>query len=351
MFETIYYNYDFHKAILRINCQVHQEATDVFYRENLFVCFTISSPEFRLFLRGSENVLFLSHSDSMRHFGGCAMDIIHHCPERWTSTSFLLVNDQLPNLLRTLRAYSQQLDQSLAKGPFSVRLFEDFGRWSTETQPRSFPVPTRIQSLLEPFELLYGVESLDIKGAVDEDYKQSVIRSATQQEPTVAEIITAASAIKNRGDEAFRETQYNLALSLYTSALRDFQVNRHCFEYTGSLTTGEFSQMSTAHAVRSFPIRLHLCLAAALVKVCEYKRAIDHAKMALKQIVTREAPPEEWEGFEISADEIGRALFWIGMAQKGLGDFPSAKSSFRLALKYHPEELMEESGRLEAGLE
>lgn len=144
----------------------------------------------------------------------------------------------------------------------------------------------RIRTLLDPFKLLYEVESLEIIGKVNEEYKESVISSATQPEPTVAEIINVALAMKQRGDEAIRKRQFDLSLSLYTAAICELQVNRYWIESTGDLTTGEYAGMSTPHAVRMFKIRIHSSLAAALVKVGKYRRATDHAREAIIQIVS-----------------------------------------------------------------
>ena len=247
----------------------------------------------------------------------------HDCSCTGFSTC-LLVSDQLPNFLRLLRAYSQQGDRSFARGSFSVRIFYHFNQVATQYQPAFSSIHPRLRNLLDPFKLLYEVENLHIKGKVNEQYKQSVVSSATQPEPTVAEIINAASAIKIRGDEAFLKHEFDLALSLYTSALSEIQVNHYRLEYTGDLTTGDYAGMSTAHAVRTFKIRIHANLAAALVKVGEYRRATDHAREAIKQIITRQTPREEWQGLHVRAADGAKPFLWGGLAYEGLGDLNRA---------------------------
>ena len=288
------------------------------------------------------------------------MEINHYRPQPQTTdnghdcscTGFstcLLVSDQLPNFLRLLRAYSQQGDRDLARSSFSVRIFYHFNQGSTQYQPDVSSVNPRLRSLLDPFELLYEVEHLDIKGTVNEQYKQSIVSSATQPEPTVAEIINAASAIKIRGDEAFLKHEFDLALSLYTSALRQIQVNHYKIEYTGDLTTGAYAGMSTAHAVRTFKIRIHANLAAALVKVGDYRRATDHAREAIKQIITRQTPREEWEGLYVGAADGARPFLWGGLAYEGLGDLNRAIYGVGEAVAHYPrnQRLEKDYGRLE----
>lgn len=294
------------------------------------------------------------------------MEINHYCDQAWTAddhqdcnctqlnfTTCLLISDQLPNLLRTLRAYSQQGDQCLAKSSFSAHIFYEFDQLSTATQPDSPSVHPGIRTLLDPFKILYGAVSLDIKGRVNKEYKQSTVSSATQPEPTVADIITAALAITTRGDEAFRTHHFDLALSLYTSAFNEFHVNRHWAAYTGYLSTGEYAWMSTAHAVRRFKIMIHSHLAAALVQVGEYRRATDFAKEAIRQIITRETPEEEWRGLYITGANRAKPFLWGGLAYEGLGDLDRALYGVGEALAHFPENerLARDYKRLESEIE
>ena len=192
-----------------------------------------------------------------------------------------------------MRAASQQGDQELARSSFTNIMFGTLDDLSIDFLPGTSFIPASTRNLLDPFKLLYGVESLHILGIVNEEYKQSVVSSATQPEPTVAEIIEAASAIEVKGDEAFQKQQFDLALSLYESALRDFQVNRHRDEYTGELTTGKYAGLSTPHAVRSFQTYIHRNLTRAYFEAGEFQRAIDHAFTAIKHNIDREAPVAE----------------------------------------------------------
>ncbi len=289
------------------------------------------------------------------------MKVKHHCPITWPledhekrictklkSITWLLVSDELPNMLRTLMAYSQQGDRALARSSFRVYVYNKIGQWDTETEPGPRSVHPRIRNLLDPFKLLYEVASLEIKGSVSQEYKQSVISSATQPEPTVAAIITTAFAIKTQGDEAYHKHQFDLALSLYTSAISDIQVNHYWAEYTGSLTTGEYA-ISIPRAVRLAKIRLHSNLAATLVKVGEYRRAIDHAKEAIKHIVTPVTSPEEWEGLSFSDCDRAKPLLWGGLAYEQLGDLNRAIYGVGEACWHDPKDkrLVDEYERLE----
>lgn len=290
------------------------------------------------------------------------MDIDHYCPitiphdpchcNSVDSQACLLISDQLPNLLRTLRAVSQQGDQELARSSFTNIMFGTLDELSIEFLPGTSFIPASTRSLLDPFKLLYGVESLHILGIVNDEYKQSVVSSAMQPEPTVAEIIEAASAIQVKGDEAFQKQQFDLALSLYKSALREFQVNRHRDEYTGELTTGTYAGLSTPHAVRSFQIYIHRNLTRAYFEVGEFQRAIDHAFTAIKHNIDREAPVAE-QGLWLSQNGAAIPFFWGGLAYEGLGDLNRALYGVGEAMFHHGENKVyaDEYKRLEAEME
>ena len=286
------------------------------------------------------------------------MDIYHHCPEgmlrgcngkcgcrKIIPKTCLLIFEQLPDLLRTWRAYSHQGRWNKGGTSFSVNVLDVAYQWFTETQLGFLAVPPHIRNLLEPFRVLYNVKSLVIYGAVDSKYKQSIISRAKRRDPTAAEIITAASLVKQRGDEAFLKGRFGFSLSIYTTAIRHFHVNWKTSDYKGRITTGEFTGMSTPHAVRLFKFRLHANLAASLVKVGEFPRAILHAKAAVNQVASDNLPQEEMDMF-IPAGEIAAPFFWGGLAYEGLGDlnraiFGVGEAVFYKKLKPFPTEAHE----------
>ena len=227
------------------------------------------------------------------------MKINHYSPEPWVSSSLcnefctckrfgsetaLLVSDQLPNLLARIKTYGKQSNRELKITSFSVEIlgnmFENSAEWPAETQPKPLSVSPRMRLLLDPFTLLYGVKSLMIEGQVNEEYKRSVVSSAMQPEPTTAEIITTALGIQNRGDEAFHEEQYDRSLSLYTSALREVQVNHRPGSYTGALELTEYAGMKIEYAVDLLMVTLQVKLAGTLVQLGEFSRALDSIDLA-----------------------------------------------------------------------
>ena len=275
------------------------------------------------------------------------MRIDHHYSKEWSSRFWrsiggrykefdsqtaLLVSDQLPNLLRAIRVCGNQSQDELPETSFSVNIFGNTFEKSAEAQPSPLSVSPRIRLLLDPFTLLYGVGALEIKGTMNEEYKGSVISSARQPEPTTAKIITAALAMKNKGDEAFHQEQYDHSLSFYRLAIREVQVNHHPGTYTGSLNAIGFTGMSTEHAANIFIVRLQSALAAALVKVGEYERAVEYANLSLDG-----ATAASHAGCA-SRYERATVSFWLGLAWEGLGDVDEAIGAMQLALEYCPED-------------
>lgn len=364
IFETVSYAYPFHIQILCTNRQIYEEAIYVLHSENVFVRFSTNHPAVRHFLWLSQGVLSLTLRDCISSFGRIVMDVNHYCTINSTTASHeqcgctkvhsktcVLVLEQLPNLLRTLRATSQQGTQELASSSFLIEIFDIPDQQSMETQQQN---PTAIQSLLDPFKLLHAVDFLDINGTVDEKYKRSVIASARQPEPTVAEIITAISAIEKKAKEAFRAEQFDLSLSLCQSALREFQVNRYWPEYTGQITTGDYAEMSTPDAVRWFKIRIHQALACASFQVGQFEKAIGYAKEAIRYGINEEVPDEE-QGFTVHPAVVAILFYWGGLAYEGLGDLNRALFGVGEALYHCPEnkwyDYEGEYKRLEAEME
>ena len=350
---------------MRTNWKIYEEAIHIFRTENLFVRFTTNSGAVRHYPWVSQGLLCLVRGEGAARFRNCAMEVNHYRLQTWRynehnpypcsklkSTTFLLISDQLPNLLRTLTAHGQQGDERFAGSAFLVQIFDNSDRQFAKSQQGPLPVTSRIRHLLEPFKLLYQMNTLNIQGMVNEKYKQSIEASATRPAPTTAEIIETASAIKARGDEAFCTQKFDLALSLYTSAISDFQVNAHWAMRTGNVTTGEFARMSTPHAARLFQIRMQSSLAAALAKVGEYRRAIAHARESVRQILRRGDPVEEWVGLEIAASDDAKPFLWGGLAYEGIGDLNRAIYGVGEAFFHDPSrELKDEFRRLEAEFE
>ena len=364
-FETTYYAYPFQTQILYTNRQIREEAAYVLYKENSLIRFTSDHPTVRHILWKSRGALSLALGDSASWSTRIAMNINHYCPFSETtkrhrecdctkddSNSCLLIADQLPNLLRTLRATSQQGNQELAKSSFSNVMLGTLDDLSLDFLPgRSF-IPASTRNLLDPFKVFYELEALRIIGIVNDEYKHSIVSSATQPEPTVAETIESASAIQVEGDEAFQKQQFDLALSLYKSALREFQVNCHRSGYTGQLTTGQYAHLSTPHAVRCFQIHIHRSLTLAHFQVGEYHRAIKHAFAAIKYEIDTEVPVAE-QGLSLSRTGIATPFFWGGLAYEGLGDLNRALYGVGEAMFHDDGNKMyaEEYRRLEAEME
>lgn len=102
-------------------------------------------------------------------------------------------------------------------------------------------------------------------------------------------------------------------------------------------------------SLRVSKIRFHSNLAATLVKVGEYRRAIDHAKEAIEHIVTPVTSPEEWEGLSFSDCDRAKPLLWGGLAYEQLGDLNRAVYGVREACFHDPKDktLVDEYERLE----
>ena len=365
-FETTYHTYPFQTQILGANRQIYAEAAHVLYKENSFIRFTTNHPIVRHILWESLGALSVGLGDYPSSNGRIAVDIEHYCLVSATadhhgqcdctkvdSQACLLISDQLPNLLRTLRATSQQGNQELASSSFRNFMLGTLDELSLiETDPNPSVIPASTRNLLDPFKFLYGLESLDIFGIVNNEYKQSVVSSATQPEPTVAEIIEAASAIQVKGDEAFQKKQFDLSLSLYQSALREFQINRHWAEYTGDLTTGKYASLSTPHAVRSFQIHIHRNLTRAFFQVGNFQRAYEHAFVAIKHGINYEVPEAE-QGLPLSREGVAIPFFWGGRACEELGDLNRALYGVGEAMFHDHDNKMyaDEYKRLEVGME
>ena len=250
-----------------------------------------------------------------------------------------------------IRAYHIQGNHDITGTSFSANIFNNtFGnpaKWPAETRPDLISVPHHVRLLLDPFTLLFGLKYLNIKGTVNEEYKRSVVSSARQQEPTTAQIITAALAMKIRGDEAFHQAQYDRSLSLYQRAIEEVQVNQRPGIYTGTLNASESAGMNTENAVRLFIVRLQSNLAAALVKIGEYERAAQHAELSLESTI------EDWDKGSNTPYESAMAYFWLGLANEGLGNVDEALVELEGAVHFCPEneEFVKEYERLETKIE
>ena len=318
------------------------------------------------FIWQSRGVLSLTLGDCPSSFGRLAMNINHYCPvsvitqfheqcdcTKTDSKACLLVSDQLPHMLRTLMATSQQGGRELAESSFKVDVLDTFPKQSIEIRLGDCVVPIYIRKLLDPFTLLYGLTSLEIKGAVNQEYQRWVISSAKEPEPTVAGILNAALVIRDRGDEAFEKQQFDLSLSLYRSALREFQDNRHWTDKTRDFIDGEFTSMEVRYAMVIFQYKLQCSLAAALLKVKDFQKATEHAKVAIELINPIKTPPLQWSRFWRKKIR-GVSPFYSGaLAYEGLGDFNRALFGMGGAVTNRPsnERYVEEYKRLEMEME
>ena len=334
--------------------------------ENLFIRFTTNNSYLWHELWKLDDVLFLTLQDSAMSFSHCAAKINHHCRDSRDSVLWceractcrtlkfktgLLVRDQLPLLLRMIRAHSKQECDEFPGGTFSVDIcgnkFGNPAKWPAKTRPNPLPVSPHVRLLLDPFTLLCGVKCLRIKGTVNKEYIRSVVLSARKPEPTTTQIITTALAMRTRGDEAFHQGQYDRSLSLYQHAIGEVQVNHSPGIYTGTLNAIEFAGMSTECAMSLFMSRIQLKLAAAFVKVGEYERAAEYADLILDQI------SGPWTPGSDNAYKGATAYFWLGLADEGLGNVDQALVELQGAVELCPEneEFVKEYERLETKIE
>ena len=182
-FETTYYAYPFQTQILYTNRQIREEAAYVLYKENSLIRFTSNHPTVRHILWKSRGALSLALGDRASWSPRIAMDIDYYChPFSETtkvhrecdcttvdSNSCLLIADQLPNLLRTLRATSQQGNQELARCSITNVMLGTLDDLSLDFLPGTSFIPASTRNLLDPFKLLYELEALRIIGIVNDE--------------------------------------------------------------------------------------------------------------------------------------------------------------------------------------
>lgn len=193
--------------------------------------------------------------------------------------------------------------------------------------------PSSYERLLEPFRTLNSVLAPHISGPMDPEYKLEFLKSLCKQAPSHEGSFHKVTASLEQGAEAFRRSEYHLALSTFKAAIDDHGlVPTYYVDSETIIEHGVYAGLPLHEAAARLESILRLNLSETYLQLEHYEEAHDCSALALNAIGKYERDTErDYEG-------IPPTGFYalMSFASENLGMVRHATSEIFLAAEGEP---------------
>ena len=175
---------------------------------------------------------------------------------------------------------------------------------------------------------------------------ETCFKSSFNKKRALCEFLDAISSLKDKGNIAVKEHQWNFAASLYDKAIRYCAMVFMDYPCRDLIFVSNFDEEKNSWLpLRKVLVscRLNLSLAMQSDDISDWKGSIEQAKLALSEMdyLPREMSQLPSTEDKITSDEVlkdvnefrAKALFRLGCAQHGCGQFQDAILSFLESIK------------------
>lgn len=325
------YRYRFHVTILFANNQIYDEASNVFYRENLFVRLCL------IYDPGPSipNVCFLASGNTAENFKYYSLEIgFHPSMENFTSLcrsrgakNFMLTSDELPMLCKApvgLRDDHDDRHRVLEAADIQLRVLPCLMKAYNGQVPRSTSADLpSTKLLLEPFRALRGTHSLDVVGFVSIQYCSAIKCNAYRKGPAVEDVLLKVEDLKNEGDQAQEDGNTTLAISHYQEAIDHLDIGFDLATVDDS-STGIWADGLVHKATKYLYFEVRSALAAVYFSIAEYEMACEQGQRACLLHLRKIPDPRR--------PRTSQVWFCRAMASKALGNIEIALGEANMAV-------------------
>ncbi|CAD6577001.1 MAG: hypothetical protein ASARMPREDX12_008077 [Alectoria sarmentosa] len=344
--------YDFQPAILLTNKQINKEARHFLYDENLFVLIRApQSVEFEsIWLE--ELTPLATKEDKVCCFRSALrislqVDIgVQVKRDLRLESQVVIAANELPVLCSILKKIDNEGPGILSDLKLVLAIFPSYqldvdafahtgpssrGSWN----PRSLSQQRR---LLEPFAMLHSMTNLEIADVngdtqnIDAQLMVDVKKRASRSLST-EEVLDGSAKIKEQGNKAFHAGNFELAYSLYMSALGNIEAGERYLDeryFDTSTREGALAEQKYFQAHFLMASRIWSNSIAALLRLQRWTAAHKKATIGIEKIKSVRG--------EITFDpgEVAKIYFRRALSSEGMGKNSRAIEEVREALSLDP---------------
>jgi tetratricopeptide (TPR) repeat protein len=342
-----YKKYNFDLSLFQTCKQIHNEAREVFRRDNIFVSVQTPWPEAQQHVAIDGYVPIVISGDKAQRFkdeyltvdieGGMLTHENPHQPRR----KFVVLLDDLP-LFTEMWKYSDLSHPGLNSHLRLTLTIQD--PYQLEFEQRTVPKALQ-RKLFEPFGMLKSLYDVRIQGEHYDSIEKSLRDEMAVPYPTVEKCLDESTRLKNEGNEALQKQQYHEALRLYREAFLPLCIvcdgrRRSIWgdAYFQTECHGGAFDGQDAQTVR-FVLRVRLVsnTIMAYLKLKDYEEARFWGMRSIDLLPSGMDEAGWMTGFA-GATEVGKIYYRTGVACRELGERGKARDLIALAAKYLPND-------------
>jgi tetratricopeptide (TPR) repeat protein len=343
-----YKKYNFDLSLFRTCKQIHNEAREVFRRDNIFIAIQTPWPEAQQHVAIDGYVPIVISGDKAQRFkdeyltvdiesGMLTLENAHQ-PTR----KFVILLDDLP-LFTEMCKYS---DLSYPGLNAHLRLTLTIRNpYQLEFEQR--PVPKALQrKLFEPFGMLKALNDVRIRGEHYESIEKAMRDEMAVPYPTVEKCLDESTRLKNEGNEALQKQKYHEALRLYREAFLPLCIvcdgrRRSVWGdayFQKECCGGAFDGQDAQTARFLLRVRLVSNTIMAYLKLQDYEEAKFWGMRSIELLPGGMEGDAGWlQGFT-GSHEVGKIYYRTGVACREMGERGKARDLMVFAAKYLPND-------------
>lgn len=188
-------------------------------------------------------------------------------------------------LRQTKNWHAKYRPKFLATSSLEVELNCPVGRNEGENDGLASYAPKLIQQLLQPLRQLHSLRHASILGDLDENFKADLCASICSDPPSGDSVVQDVLNTIKRGNEAFANSKFEEAISIYKAAAKDNHDRGCCWPLPVSTTSpGAIANTRLQHAFVRNRFVLRNKLARTYLQMGAYEAAYKWSERAVHEI-------------------------------------------------------------------
>ncbi|KAL1640441.1 hypothetical protein SLS58_006939 [Diplodia intermedia] len=345
-----YVDYKYDLRLLRVNRQIHDEASQVFRRLNVFARIETPWPEAKQHISDEGRVPIIASGPAAAAFSAVHLRVYIEAYQyvfgEGNTHHLVILVDHLPSFCR-MWYYSDLSHPGLnAHLRLTLTLQEPFSpNVSDKTIPQSLK-----RKMLEPFGEIKGLHELRIEGQGDESIEKELRNVQAAPYKTAAECLEEATRLKDEGNTALQKNQFRDALRLYEAAFLAMHIvvsgkrrsiwGNAFFEV--HVHSGQYAEQYGQLVRLTLRVKLVANTTLAYLKLEDYHMAKFWGMRSIQLMregmgIENDDDDEPMLGFA-AANEMGKIYYRTGLACRSLDETEQARKLLRIAAQYLPRD-------------
>ncbi|OJD32212.1 tetratricopeptide-like helical protein [Diplodia corticola] len=346
--DHVEYKYDL--RLMRVNRQLHDEATQVFRRLNVFARIETPWPEAKQHISGEGRVPIVASGPAAASFSAAHLRVnieaYQYAFGHDETHSLVVLVDHLPHFCR-MWYYSDLSHPGLNTHLRLTLALQD--PFSPTTADNRIPQALK-RRMLAPFGDIKHLHALRIEGQADASLEAELRSAQAVPYKTAEECLEEASRLKDEGNAALQKNQFREALRLYEEAFlamhivvsgkrRSIWGNAY---FETHLHEGQFADQYGQLVRLVLRVKLVANTTLAYLKLEDYHMTKFWGMRSIQLMrdgmgIENDDDDQPMPGFA-AANEMGKIYYRTALACKALDETEQARKLLRIAVQYLPRD-------------